>query len=243
MSNEVWAALKRIGDVAESLARRVKALETLGRSNISAGGNNEFTGINRFGSSSDYTQIDASGHLTMAGAATVFDDVLPSSVTVGGGANAPAFTAYNGNLRAYEFVGSGPTQKDIHMGFQLPHWYKEGSEVFPHLHLYVPNDGSGGAIKFYCEFTWTNVNGVEGSTATYSGTLTIAAGAGNLHKILAINSSAFSGSGKTISSMLSCRFYRDPADAADTFGSSVWLKSADVHAEKDAMGSNTEYGK
>lgn len=193
-------------------------------------------------SGGNYVKLTEEG-LTLVGTATVFDDVLPSSVTVGGGANAPSFTAYNGNLRAYEFVGSGPTAKDIHMGFQMPHWYKEGSDVFPHIHLYVPNDGSGGVIKFYCEFTWTNVNGTEGSTATYSGTLTIAASAGNLHKILKIDSSTFSGSGKTISSMLSCRFYRDPADVADTFGSSVWLKSADVHAEKDALGSKEEYVK
>jgi hypothetical protein len=34
-----------------------------------------------------------------------------------------------------------------------------------------------------------------------------------------------------------CRIYRDPTNVADTFGSSVWLKSADIHVECDTIGS------
>lgn len=172
-------------------------------------------------------------------ATPVWDDLLPSAVSIGGGASSPSFTAYNGNLRAYEFLGTGPTTKDIQMQWQLSHSWLEGSDIEPHLHLYVPNNATGGVIKFYCEYTWVNVDGVEGAATTISGMLTIAAGAGNLHKILQF--STVSGTGITLSSVFSARIYRNPADASDTFGASVWLKSADLHRQIDSLGSRQEY--
>ena len=187
----------------------------------------------------NYFEIEADGSPRLYGTATQWDDLLPSSVSVGPGASAPSFTAYNGNLRAYEFIGTTTVIKELQMQWQLSHSWLEGSAVEPHLHLYVPNNASGGVIKFYCEYTWVNVDGVEGATTTISGTLTIGANAGNLHKILKFSSVA--GTSKTLSSVLSARIYRDPADAADTFAASVWLKSADLHRQIDSLGSREEY--
>jgi hypothetical protein len=125
------------------------------------------------------------------------------------------------------------------MGFQIPHWYKEGSVIVPHVHIYIPDDGTGGVIKFYCEYAWTNIDQTgEVSTTTVSGTITRTASQGiNNNAILSFGN--ITGTGKTISSVFMCRIYRNPADAADTFTSSVWLKSADIHAEKDTEGSRT----
>lgn len=167
----------------------------------------------------------------------VYDDLWPTSTDPGSGAAAPAYTAYNGNLKGWEFVGTGVLVKELQAKWQFSHKYKEGTDCVPHIHLAVPNDGTGGDIKMYFEYTWTNIDGTIGGTATISGTLTIAASAGLLHKKLIFNSAAISGSGKTISSIISARIYRDPADVADTFGSSVWLKSMDIHYQIDTMGS------
>lgn len=198
--------------------------------------NGDTDGAVYLGGSTNGIKINKGGNLTLLGTATVFDDLMPNAVSVGTGGGVPAFTAYNGNLKAYEFVGAALT-KEIHAEFQLPHAYKEGSNIEPHIHLYVPNDATGGVIKFGCEYTWVNIDGTEGATATITGTVTIAAGAGNLHKMISFGS--ITGTGKTISSILSCRIYRDPADAADTFGASVWMKAADVHHERDKIGSFT----
>lgn len=168
-----------------------------------------------------------------------WDDLLPSSVSVGGGASAPSFTAYNGNLRAYEFNGTGPTTKELQMQWQLSHSWLEGGAINPHLHLYIPAMAAGGDIKFYCEYTWVNVDGAEGATTTVAGTLTVAISDGTRHKILEFPS--IDGTGMTLSSMFSARIYRNPADAADTFGYSVWLKSADLHRQIDGLGSREEY--
>jgi len=60
---------------------------------------------------------------------------------------------------------------------------------------------------------------------------------------LAKNATGIDGTGKTLSSMLICRLYRDPADAADTYPQDVAFLQFDVHYEIDSLGSETEYGK
>jgi hypothetical protein len=187
----------------------------------------------------NYSTFEADGTLRFNGAATVFDDIQPSSVTIGSGATAPAFTTYNGALAAYEFVGTGGTVHQLNMGFQLPHSYKEGSDIVPHIHLFIPDNVTGGTIKFYMEYTWTNLEQTGAvSPTTISGTLTRTASEGiNNNSVLSFGT--VSGAGMTISSMFMCRIYRDPGDVADTFGASVWLKSSDIHVEKDTIGSRT----
>ena len=164
-------------------------------------------------------------------------DIFPTGVSVGVGGTAPIYTAYNGNLYAYEFTG-GVSNKEIMMAFQLPHSWYYGGIIKPHLHLYVPNDGSGGTVKFNCEYTLVDVNGIEPSTTTITNTITIAASAGNLgNQVLGfpeVNAATYG-----LSCIFSVLFTRD--QATDTLASSVWLKSADLHAEIDKFGSIQEY--
>jgi hypothetical protein len=183
-------------------------------------------------------EVGSDGTLKLNGNATAFVDLLPSSISIGGGGNAPSFTAYNGgNLRAYEFVGSGAQLKELNMGFQLPHEYKEGSSIMPHIHLHVPNDGTGGTIKFYCEYEWANIDQAGAiSPVTVAGTKVVTANFGAQNNVI-VSFGNIVGTGKTISSIFMCRIYRDPADASDTFGASAWLKSADIHVEIDTLGS------
>lgn len=171
-----------------------------------------------------------------------WDDLPPSSVATVGGPSVPSNSAYNGNLRAYEFVGTGPTAKELHLGFQMRHAYVEGSSIVPHLHLYIPDDVAGGVIKFYCEYTWVNVGGSEAATTTISGTITRAGSAGVSGNAI-LSFGAVVGAGMDVSSIFSCRVYRDPADVADTFAASVWLKQADIHYMADSIGSDQEFSK
>lgn len=192
----------------------------------------------KIGGVSNYTEFEADGTMKLVGNATVFDDLLPHSVTVGAGASAPSFTAFNGNLKAYEFVGA-TTLKELNMSFQIPHSYKEGSDIVPHVHLHIPDDVTGGTIKFYFEYNWTNVDqtGVV-ATTTISGT-TVRTPSQGINTNSKLIFPAITGTGKTISSIISCRIYRDPTDVADTFAASVWMKAADLHYEKDTIGSRT----
>lgn len=172
-----------------------------------------------------------------------WDDVYPSAVSVGGGANKPSFTAYAGNLLAYEFVGTGPTTKELQIEFQFPHSRKDGSNVVPHVHLYVPDDATGGIIKFGLEYEWADINDTGTiTTTTVYGTITRTAGQGvSRNSILSFGE--IDGTGKDISSIMSCRLFRNPADAGDTFEESVWIKSADVHIQKTWLGTSLEYSR
>lgn len=180
-------------------------------------------------------EIEKDGTIVFKGEATVWDDLAPNPVTVGVGAAAPSFTTYSGNFSAYEFVGAA-LMKEMLFCFQFRHGYKEGTDVTPHIHLFVPNDATGGVIKFGCEYSWVNKGGAEPASTTVYGTLTIGATAGNLGNEH-LSFGAISGVGKTISSLLTCRIFRDSTDVADTFGSSVWLKSADTHHAMDTVAS------
>lgn len=191
-------------------------------------------------SGSDYTQVETDGTLVAHGAAVCHDDVYPSALSVGTGGNAPSFTAYSGNMMASEFVGLGAAAKEVFAQFQIYHSYDEGTTVIPHIHLYIPDNVTGGNIKFSMEYHWENVDTTGAIvTSTATGTITRAANAGiSSNHILSFGNVA--GTGKTISSILSARIYRDPSDAGDTFGASVWLRSGDVHISKNTMGSRTE---
>jgi len=181
------------------------------------------------------------GHLTHM--PVTWTDLVPLPTTSGPGSAAPSFSVYTGVLRAYEYVGTGPTVKDFNYGFQFPHGWKEGSTVSPHLHLYIPDLLVGGNIRFYLDYNWANIGatGAE-SVSTIFGDLVRANNAGIAQNAL-LEFPNIVGTGKTLSSMLMTRLYRDAADAADTFEGSVWLKSIDVHYQQDAMGSNQEYSK
>lgn len=195
--------------------------------------------------SANKSVAESDGTVLFRGDATVFDDVYPSSVTVAVGAAAPSFSAYGGsNLKAYEFTGAA-TNKELHIGYQIYHSYKEGSNISPHLHLFIANDGVGGTVIFDCEYEWNNTGDTGAvATTTLTGTLTLAANA-TVYKnqIFSFNGTGspggtatpITGTGKTISSVFMTRLVR--RQDLDTFAGSVWLMSADIHIEKDTVGS------
>lgn len=190
----------------------------------------------------DYLELESTGFLETHGDGRNWDDVYPSAVSVGRGASAPSFTAYTGNFLAPEFVGAA-TAKNVTLHFQIYHSYDEGSDVNLHLHLYIPNDGTGGDIKFSAEYQWANVGDTGAySSSTASNTVTIGAAAGVYQNYL-FDLTDITGTGKEISSILSVVLTRDPTDVADTFGSSVWLLSADLHIHKNTLGSRQEMTK
>lgn len=172
----------------------------------------------------------------------VWDDCYPSAVSTGLGSSPPSWSNYTGNFYAYEFVGAAAAKNlDIHT--QLYHSYREGSNIIPHIHLYIPDDGTGGDIKFTLEYQWSNVDDTGAySSTTISNTITRGASAGIAQNEI-LSFGEISGAGKKISSIISAVLERDPTDVADTFGSSVWLLSYDTHFQKDADGSRGQYTK
>jgi hypothetical protein len=238
------------GDTADSIGVEGRSLDTHAsgdniaiRAYASGGANNySFKGntgkiINAeaiiSGDGTNNITIDPVAGLKLNGTSTNFVDLLPIQCFASP-SNGASLTAYNGNLAAYEFVNN--TTKAIQVIFEMPHGYKEGSNIVPHLHLYTPA-GTGTGIKLFIEYTWTNIDSTGAvSTTPLSPTITFTTGV--VQNNLVYNFGSISGAGMTISSIFSCRIWRDNTDDSD-FSASIWLKSVDIHCEVDTIGSAT----
>lgn len=180
-----------------------------------------------------YTQIETDGTLYFGGAATVFEDlqvVLNSATAV----NAPSITSKYGS-RLYTFSDEAVNEDQLPFTAQLTHSYKEGSNVTPHVH-FTGEDTTACNFVWDIDYRWTNYN-VGIGTSDANATVTVAnSGTADLHNMAAMP--AISGSGKTISSIITGTLYRNSTNADDTCdGKSAYLLQFDLHYEQDTIGS------
>lgn len=197
----------------------------------------------QLGGAANYLNIADDGTISLVGDATYWDDLLPTTYIQLTGGAAPNITTVGDSvvLRAQEFANSSSAE-EMNAVWQIVHAAKVGAAFSPHLHLYVPNDVTGGDIVFQMIYRFTPLNGTGGAdSAPVYGTLTRAANAGiNGNAILEFD--AITPANATISSMFHAQFKRVQG-GADTFGGTCWLLSADLHLEFDALGSKEEYVK
>lgn len=225
-----------LDDGARLTSGRIPIATTNGRLTDDAG-HTRVAGVERIGDGTNYTEFETDGTIKFVGTATVFDDLLPTIANANTGGAAPNMTLMGGSgtIRAQEFANLSSAE-EYQACWQLPHGWKEGSDIVPHIHLYIPDDGTGGDIVFSMVYTWQNIdNGTMTETTVTSTAITRAANAGiNGNAIASFGTIA--GTGKTISSLFSARIMRVQA-GADTFSASTWLRSSDLHIEKDTIGS------
>jgi hypothetical protein len=197
----------------------------------------------KLGGENDYLEIDIDGTVRLVGDATVWDDLLPTTYIQLTGQAAPNITLVGNSsvLRAQEFANSSSAE-EMNAVWQIAHAAKVGAAFVPHLHLYVPDDVAGGDIVFQMIYRFTPIDGTGGADSSpVYGTLTRAANAGiNGNAILAF--APITPTNATISSMFHAQVKRVQG-GADTFGGTCWLLSADLHIEKNDLGSKEEYAK
>jgi hypothetical protein len=189
-----------------------------------------------------YTEVEAGGTVKFNGDATVWEDLRVPGLATRVGAVAPGFDAFlgAGGLYAYTFDGSGARVEEVHFVIQIPHSYKEGSNIYPHVH-WTPTTADAGNVVWQLEYTWANISGTFPAVATIASTAAAAGGTAWVHKMSVF--AAISGADKTISSMLVCRLFRDGGHASDTYAHDVSLLEFDIHYESDTVGSRTETAK
>lgn len=127
----------------------------------------------------NYLKIEADGTLEFNGNATIFNDlVVPLSSARVPAANAPSWSGFIGNLKAYTY-GVNDFQE---ISTELAHSYKEASTIEFHVHGAVNgSDVDERTIKFEIEYTIADIPAEGGlgdvypSTTTINGELTIPA--------------------------------------------------------------------
>lgn len=199
--------------------------------------------------------VESDGSLRMDGNATVWTDIMvyPDATTKGssnppllGGASATAFKKNAGGTSQGVFLWmfSATTEQELYFTVQIPHEYKVGSTLYPHIHwTTTTGTPSGTNVVWGLEYSVIAIGGNFPNTTTLTANSVISligtlSGTGQ-HIITSLGS--ISGTNLGISTMLICRIYRATADSNDTFGNETGLLGFDIHYEKDTNGSRQEY--
>ena len=186
----------------------------------------------QFGDASNYSTFESDGTLLMVGNATVWDDVRVSLVTRGSGGVNPVFSQIQGVLYAYKF--SGTADNEIFFEVQMPHGWKEGTTIYPHVH-WASNGTSTANVTWGLSYEWQNIDGLFGGAYSTITNSIPASGVAKTQQISNISTIGITETDKKISSMILCRLYR--AGNADSNNDECFLLAFDIHYEVNTIGS------
>lgn len=190
----------------------------------------------------NYVEIDTtSGNVRLVGDATSWDDIRINADVVKPGATAPNWKAFgpSGSLQALMFEAAH--HDEAFFGVQLPHQWKVGTNIYPHVH-WTPTTTDAGNVVWELEYAWANIDGTFGAPSNMVSDATAAGGTAWVHKLTDLKESGnnyIDGTGKTISSMLVCRVHRNSNSGSDTLNKDVAFLELDFHFEIDSFGSDT----
>jgi hypothetical protein len=165
---------------------------------------------------------------------TVWDDlrVPAQSTRINPATSKPDFEIFLGGTRTFYFDPS--TAETVHFAVQLPHAYKLGTDLHPHLH-WAPLNTNTGNVLWRLEYTIAMFDEVFIPTQTLD-VLAAASGVAYAHQKSSF--APISGSAITkVSTMLICSLSRIGGDSSDTYASDAALLEIDFHYQIDTLGS------
>lgn len=206
-------------------------------------------GNTKIGDGINNTYIESDGSLSYEGTATRWDDlkVPVNAVKVKNITDPPVWDDFIGSTGLLWFEGA--KSQDVIFTIQMPHAWKEGTAIFPHVHWTSgrTGDSAPGAtrVTWGLEYYWANPGDVfpTSTTAITGNTAATNPLPGSIalreHVITPLGSGGITGTGThTLSSMLVCRLYR--VNDGDYSGDAGLLE-IDFHYQIDSDGSRQEY--
>jgi len=188
---------------------------------------------------------------------TVFDDLFISTgLFKFAGVSDPVW-------RGWQPGGSGATfqvmtfdkDDEIFFSCQMPHTYKEGSEIRAHIH-WTPrdrgNEEDGNYVGWKLDYSIANINGDPFQASATLDMSDTCSGVDDYHEVSAAlthipGTYGVSGADLTVSHMIMCRLYRSDTGTDDTWvgtgTQSPAILQFDFHHEIDTAGSRTEWVK
>lgn len=125
---------------------------------------------------------------------------------------------------------------------QLNHNYKEGTDIYPHIHVFYPIAAVSTAETnvWSLSYSWGDIAGVFPASTTV-----IVTNSGAIaefeHRIIQFG--AIDGTGMNISSVLAVTIQRTGTDDYDVYDDTIGFLGFDVHYQVDALGSTTATSK
>lgn len=173
-------------------------------------------------------------------------------INLDNGSNGATFDYLTGSTgpQIYYFRNSAPLDM-MSFTVQLPHSWKEGTTIYPHLHWLPKTTAATGNVEWNLDYSWANYDPTtpEIFPAVTTTTVTATAPSGGFtakaHTITALTTgnAGIDGTGKKISSILICRLWRKADNAADTYAYDAGVLYLDFHLQVDGWGSKLEYVK
>jgi hypothetical protein len=128
---------------------------------------------------------------------------------------------------------------------QMPHEWKEGSDVSAHVHWRKKTAGAGNVIWLF-EYEVQNIGAVfegEYPNALMSSIPAVGTDDGSALKHLLSSFGNMSMTGKTISAIFTCKVSRLGGHVNDTYAGLATLLEFDIHYQIDSLGSRSKYEK
>lgn len=152
----------------------------------------------------------------------------------------PELEEWIDGIFAYHFEADNGADESLHFSAQIPHDWKEGSALHPHLH-WAPTTTDTGGVVWEFEYILASVDETFPAAATSSQVTTAAIGTADHHQVTKFD--VMEMDGERISAMILCRLTRLGANDADTFTGDAVALEFDFHYQRDSNGSYHEYDK
>ena len=173
---------------------------------------------------------------------TFWDDLrFPATGFNPAGSTAPPAVLTTNGLLSF----AGAVDNIIGGVAQMPHQWKEGTAIHPHIHLAFPTAATANT-RWLFEYNIANVDGdFTTDTVTYTSLAVITvANANNVARHVMAEFADIPMTGKTVSACVLWRLSRLAfSDGADTDTNDCTLIEFDLHYERDSPGSRTELTK
>jgi hypothetical protein len=168
-----------------------------------------------------------------------YDDIFTDATTIPAGAAAPTITPVPGapNISAQAFNGQNRVES-VSGTMELLHGYREGSDLWPHIH-WSPVNNDAGNVRWVFEYIVAEASGEFRAPVILTA---IQAAGGLAASGLPIQHNAefsvpISGANLVIGDQIRFTLRREPTDAADTYNSVAILWAVGIHYEKNSHGS------
>jgi hypothetical protein len=126
---------------------------------------------------------------------------------------------------------------------QLPHSWKESSDLQPHVHWQKTTSASGNVV-WQLDYKWAPIGeAMDSSFTTLSSSTSVTTDNDTADEHLITSFGEISAEGKQISDMLVMKLSRIGGDGDDTYGADVRLLEFDIHYKVNSRGSNFLYEK
>lgn len=172
---------------------------------------------------------------------TVWDDLrFPASAVRVGSAQPANEQGYRGGI-VLSFASNA--DNSIYFMAQMPHRWKEGTDIEIHLHWTIPTSGAGGGaenVKWDLTYSVANIGGSFPVQSSLTVTHDVQNDSAHDHLLTEIGTIDMAG--MTVSNCIIISLTRDVSVAND-YAQAAYLVEADIHYQIDSLGSKEEYVK